>query len=55
MTQKLDKINEQHNRIGSRPKLKPLHKQAQGPTKIKNETSSPDKMGRLQLSLFTRC
>ena len=48
MAQRLDKINEQHNIIGSRPKLGPRHKRAQGPTKIKLKTS-PNKMRRLQL------
>ena len=37
MTQQLDKINNQHNRIGSRPELEFGHKQAQGPTKIKTK------------------
>ena len=35
MTQRLDKINTQHNEIGSRPKLKPCQKWTQSPTKIK--------------------
>ena len=35
MTQKLDKINKQHNGIGSRHKFEPWHKQAQSPINIK--------------------
>ena len=35
MNQRLDKINKLHNKIGSRPKLEPRHKRAQGPTNIK--------------------
>ena len=35
MTQRLNKINKTHNEIGSRPKLEPRHKRAQGPIKIK--------------------
>ena len=46
MAQKHGKINKQHNVIGSRPKLEPRHKRAQGPTKSKTK-SNPDKMGRL--------
>ena len=34
MTQRL---NNDINGLGSRPKLEPRHKQAQGPTKIKTE------------------
>ena len=46
MTKRPDKINKTHNEIGSRPKLEPYQKQTQGPTKIKNTKSSPDKMER---------
>ena len=37
MTQRLDKINKQHNGIGLKPKLEPRHKWAQGPINIKYE------------------
>ena len=47
MTQRFDKISEQHKRIGLRPKLEPCQKGAQNPTKIKNTKSSSDKMERL--------
>ena len=47
MTQRLDKINKQHNGIGLRPKLEPLHKWARSPTKNKIEHSNPDKLGSL--------
>ena len=48
MTQRLNKINKQHNGIGSRPKLEPCHKWARGPIKNKIEHSNPDRMGHLQ-------
>ena len=45
MTQRLNKINKQHNGIGSRPKLEPSHEQAQGPTKIKTKQIARTKWG----------
>ena len=37
MTQRLDKINNPHIEIGSRPKLEPRYKQGQCPTIIKTK------------------
>ena len=45
MAQRLDKINEQHNVIGSRSKLEPRHKRAQGPTSIKTKRVARTKWG----------
>ena len=45
MTLRLNKINEQHNEIGSRPKLEPRHKRAQGPIKIKTKQVAQTKWG----------
>ena len=45
MAQRLDKINEQHNVIGSRPKLEPRHKRTQGPTSIKTKRVARTKCG----------
>ena len=39
------KINKPLNEIGSRPKLEPWHKQAQGPTKIKMKQVAQTKWG----------
>ena len=44
MTQRLDK-NKKPNRIGSRPKLEPRHKRAQGPTNIKIKQIARTKWG----------
>ena len=41
MTQRL----EQHNKIVSRPKLEPWHKQAQSPTKVKAKQVAQTKWG----------
>ena len=45
MAQRLDKINKQHNVIGSRPKLEPRHKRAQGPTSIITKQVAQKKWG----------
>ena len=50
MTQRLDKINKQHNRIGSSPKLEPRHKWVQGPTKIKMKQVARRKWGVYSLN-----
>ena len=57
MTQGPDKINNDINEIGSRPKLEPCHKWAQSPNENENENKhgSPNKMRHLQLPLFTHC
>ena len=45
MTKRPDKINKTHNEIGSRPKLEPYQKQAQGPAKIKTTQVARTKWG----------
>ena len=45
MTQRLDKLNKQHNGKGSRPKLEPWHKWVRGPIKIKLNTVTRTKWG----------
>ena len=45
MTQRLDKINKQHNGMGSRPKLESHHKWARDPNKMKINIVARTKWG----------
>ena len=47
MTQKLDKINKQHNGIGSRPKLEPWHNSNLG-------TNEPEAQPKIKSNTVTR-
>ena len=45
MTQRLDRINKQHNGISSRPRLEPRHKWPRGLNKMKINTIARTKWG----------
>ena len=55
MTQKLNKINNDVIKRVRGPNSNFAIHGLEAPSKNKNKHSNPDKMGRLQLSLFTHC